>query len=178
MKKLAMSLATIALVSTLAMAATRAYFTGSTTTSDNTFAAGTLTLSVKGPNNQTTRIFSLQNLHPGSWDATGTATLKNTGTVKGEAWMEITNVRPKNGVLGNLVKISVEKNKDWWHRHDMPQSLNRSIGDRIDLGDLKKNESMPVTIYAIWPNGSPAKDNPGQGQTATFDVVFHLDQKM
>lgn len=184
MKRLALSFASIAFVSILAVGATSAYFTYQTTAAGNTFAAGTLKLDLN-KENSLTRAYTINNIAPGARDLAGKVILKNSGSVDGHVWLEIKNVHTTgDGTLGNLIRASFQKNsgdRDWDRdnsRFGGTRSLNASRNDKVDLFNLKAGASVPLSVYVIWPNGKPATDNPAQGQTTTFDVVFHLDQKM
>jgi predicted ribosomally synthesized peptide with SipW-like signal peptide len=175
MKRIALSLMTIAAVAVMATSATGAYFSDSADVSDNTFTAGTLDLKVNGADSAS-QVYKFNNLKPGAWDLTGQAILKNTGSVEGHAWLEIVNVR-NTGELGSLVKASFQENDQDWTRFGGTTSINASEGQKVDLFDLAPGASEPLVVYAVWPNGTPATDNPAQGDSVTFDVIFHLDQK-
>ena len=178
MKRLALSLASIAFVSILAIGATSAYFSNQSTATGNTFAAGTLDLDLNN-RSSLTRAYKVNNIAPGAWDLAGQVILKNAGSIDGHAWLEITRVRTTgNGALENLVRASFQENVSPWTRFGGNDSVKASQNTKIDLFDLKAGDSMPLVVYAIWPNGTPAIDNPAQGETTTFNVVFHLDQKI
>jgi hypothetical protein len=176
LKKLAKSIAIIALVSTLAIGTTKAcFFSGSTSAQGNTFAAGVLDLEVNGRYGLT-RVFSVTNLKPGADDFAGQVTLRNPSKIDGKAWLEIKKVRTTgNGALGNLVKASFRANGQ---TYGGITSIKDSQGVRVELFELPNKTSKPLALFAVWPNGLPTIDNHAQGQKTTFDVVFHLDQKM
>jgi len=179
MKQLALSLVSIAFVSILAIGATSAYFTDQSTATGNTFAAGRLDLDLNNKDSLT-QTFVVADIAPGDRELAGRVVLKNDGSVDGRVWLEITNVRTSNNrAFANLVRASFKLDS---RHHDSTfggtYSINAAQGRRVDLFDLDAQESQTLAVYAIWPNGSPAVDNPAQGGTATFDVVFHLDQKM
>jgi predicted ribosomally synthesized peptide with SipW-like signal peptide len=176
MRRLALSLVSIAFISILAIGATSAYFTDQSTASGNTFAAGRIDLDLNGKDSLS-HAYSVNNIAPGAWTLAGQVILKNDGTVDGHTWLEIKNVRTNgNGSLGSLVKASFQKNVEPWTRYGGVNSVKASENVKVDLFDLKAGASIPLVVYAVWPDGSPATDNPAQGQTTTFDVVFHLDQ--
>lgn len=88
MKRIIQSVAVIAVVSVLAIGATRAYFSDIETASGNTFAAGVLNLEL-GAGNPIP--FSLSNLIPGQ-SGTGKVTLTNaTGSIDGDLDIKIAN---------------------------------------------------------------------------------------
>jgi predicted ribosomally synthesized peptide with SipW-like signal peptide len=178
LKKIVISVFSIAVVSILAVGATRAYFSDQANANGNTFAAGTLDLTLNNKNGLS-HAYTITNLMPGDWNLTGQVILKNTGTVNGHAWLEITNVHTSgNGALGNLVEASFQENVAPWTRYGGTTPIAVSANTPVDLFDLNAGASVPLVVYAVWPNGTPATDNPGQGETTTFDVVFHLDQKI
>ena len=85
MKKLAKSLAIIALVSTLAIGTTKAcFFSGTAAATGNTFAASVLELKINGQDGLT-RAYSITDLKPGAWDLTGQVILKNPSKTDGRA---------------------------------------------------------------------------------------------
>lgn len=80
MNKIILSVATIGVVAAIAIGATTAYFSATTTTGTNTFTAGTLDLTSANPG--TTLPITVTNVKPGD-SGTGTVELKNTGSVDG-----------------------------------------------------------------------------------------------
>lgn len=82
MKRIAMSLATIATVAMLAVGATGAYFSSSISNSGNLFTTGTLVLNVNGTNQAgQTAVFGEGNLAPGDVIPEHTFTVANVGTL-------------------------------------------------------------------------------------------------
>ena len=193
MKKILLSFLGIALVSLAAVGATVAYFSDTEIGEDNTFSAGTLDLKTNDVDGVTSA-YVLTNMKPGAWDLAGQVILKNAGTVKGHAWLEITNVKnlenscidPEDGdtscgsgddqgELGDKAKSSFQINVSPWTRYGGSDSINDSEGTRVDLFDLDAGDTMPLVVYGVWPEGGNS-DNLAQGDSVTFDVVFHLDQ--
>jgi len=178
MKRLALSLVSIAFVSILAIGATSAYFSDRSTAAGNTFAAGTIELKLNNKDGLN-HTFVVDDIAPGDRDFAGKVVLKNAGSVDGHVWLEITNANTTaNGSLGDLVRASFQEDLRNHHRPIFggTDSINASQDKKVDLFDLKARDSKTLAVYAIWPNGTPATDNPAQGETVTFDVVFHLDQ--
>lgn len=96
MKRITLSLMTIATVALLSVSATGAYFVDIEEIKGNTFAAGSLDL-VLGDSQ--TLPFSLSNLKPGDED-TGTVTLTNAGTLDGKLTINWTATSDsENGIL-------------------------------------------------------------------------------
>lgn len=183
MKKLARSIAIIALVSTLAIGTTKAcFFSGNAAAANNTFAAGVLDLEINSRYGLT-RAYSVTDLKPGANDFAGQIILKNPSKINGHAWLEVKNVKTngngafRNGALGNLVRANF-KNVYSGQTYGLQTSIKASQDKKVDLFDIPKKTSVPLALYAVWPDGLPEIDNPAQGQVTTFDVVFHLDQKM
>ncbi|HRY62682.1 MAG TPA: TasA family protein [Candidatus Paceibacterota bacterium] len=81
MKKIVLSVAIIALSTTVIVGATRAYFSDTETSTGNTFAAGTLDLNLDGADTNSVK-FTVTNTAPG---ASGTSywTVKNVGSLAG-----------------------------------------------------------------------------------------------
>lgn len=92
MNKILMSLITIALVSVVAVGATRAYFSDTETSTGNNFTAGTLDLKVDSQNDPNIVHVTLSNMKPGQI-ASYMWTLSNVGSLSGKPWIEITNLK-------------------------------------------------------------------------------------
>ena len=173
---------------------TGAWFSDTATTSENNLVAGTLDLLINGQDDAV-QTYKIANLSPGAWDLTGQAVLKNDGTIAGQLWFEITNVRnldngcsnpeikagdttcglgTDQGELGSLVKASFQANVDPWTRYGGGNVIDASIGQRVDVTELAPGQSYPLVVYVVWP--SSASDNLAQTDSVIFDVVFHLDQ--
>ncbi len=170
-----------------------AYFSDTETAADNSFAAGTLDLKT-GNTDGVSQSYTVTNLKPTDWALAGQINLKNDGTIPGNLWLEIKNVKnlennciePEQeagdatcdefgGELGNFIRPSFQMNADPWTRYGGSLTLNASEGIRVDIKTLQPGEVLPMTLWATWHDSSPL-DNLAQGDGATFDVVFHLDQ--
>jgi predicted ribosomally synthesized peptide with SipW-like signal peptide len=173
MNSIIKSLFVVVAVAAVAGGATYSIFTDTQTATGNTFSSGTLSLTTNNAQG-VTHTYSVSNLKPGSWDAAGQVELKNTGSIDGHAWFEVKNIVQTN-TLGAFVFPKFSANVAPWAKYGPSSSLNGYNGVRVELEDLKPGEILPVFLYATWP--PTANDNDGQGGTATFDVVFHLDQK-
>ena len=100
MKKILLSLVMIAVVSSVAVGATKAYIDDTETSLGNTFSAGTLDLKVDGQDDLAVVHVTLANMKPGDGIGTGghstiqyTWTLCNTGSLPGRPSIEFTNLR-------------------------------------------------------------------------------------
>lgn len=173
MKRIILSLAIVIAVGAIAGYATYSYFSDTQTAAGNTLAAGTLTLTTNDTAG-VTRAYSVSNLAPGAWDAAGQVELKNTGTIKGHAWFEVKNI-VQTKILGDFIFPKFELNAPpYGIQYGPNSSLNAYDSLKVDVKDLNPGETVPIFLYANWPPTS--HDNDGQGGTATFDVVYHLDQ--
>lgn len=181
-KKIVASLVMIGAMVALATGATVAYFSDQVNDTGNTIAAGTLSLTVNGSHNAATDTFHVSNLVPGGWSTAqgaGGVALKNTGSTHGDAWFTIANINTTgNGSLANLVTPICELNDAPYGVTYTPAnySLNQLNGYKVDIGALNPGQTVDIYCYNLWPNGTPAVDNAAQGQSITYDVVFHLDQ--
>jgi predicted ribosomally synthesized peptide with SipW-like signal peptide len=199
MRKLFLSLAVVGITSAIAIGATSAYFSDTETSSANTFTAGTLDLAIDGQNgSQVTTKYTLTNWYPGKSSMVGGFTVKNTGTVSGKFWMEIKNVvNNENGVslveanagdtttgategeLGQFISGYFQENvgPNWYHLNPSISSLNSIVGTHLipaDGGVLNPGQEIPIVFYTNWV--PTATDNVAQGDSVSFDLVFHLDQ--
>jgi spore coat-associated protein N len=92
MQRILLSLLTVGLAASLAVGATRAYFSDTETSTGNTFTAGTLDLKVDDKDDPNVVHVSLTGMKPGS-TASYSWTLKNAGSLAGKPWIEITNLK-------------------------------------------------------------------------------------
>jgi hypothetical protein len=192
MLRIAKSLITVIAVAAIAVGATGAIFTDTVTSHGNSVTSGTLTLTVNGTHSPSA-VFSATNMHPlgiSGWGSAsdaapnaGGVALKNTGSIKGHAWLEITNIVTSggngDGSLANRVKpVFALNGPSYGYLPTVPAnaSINQLNGVKVDVKDLDPNETINFVIYELWPDMGPAIDNLAQGQTVTYDVVFHLDQ--
>ena len=109
MKKLLLSILTIALVGSIAFGATRAYFSDTAESTGNTFSAGTMDFRIARPGGTDHRIFSVSNLKPGQV-VEGYFVVVNDSTagldMKWKAWIpDFTN-----GYLDSVLDVQVTMN--------------------------------------------------------------------
>jgi len=84
MKKILMSLVTVALMASVTVAATRAWFSSTQTISGNTLSSGTLTIGLTGNEAETQQTFDLGevgNMEPGDITETAVIEIENTGSL-------------------------------------------------------------------------------------------------
>ncbi len=103
MKKIILSLIIVGAVAVAVTTATQALFSDIETSFDNTFATGTLDLTVGGENDPNVVHITYEDLAP--CDGTGGAehstvqyqwTLANVGSIVGQPWIEITNLEDRD----------------------------------------------------------------------------------
>ena len=96
MKRIILSLIVLALAGTVAIGATRAYFSDTETSTGNTFSAGTLDLKTGGGDSNIT-MFTVTNTYPGA-SGSATVALKNDGNINGFVDLQpITLLDEENG---------------------------------------------------------------------------------
>jgi hypothetical protein len=173
-KKFILGTLSLILIGVLAfgMVGSGAWFTSTAASNQNSLTAGTLSLDVNGQATQT-QGFTAMNLKPGDWALTGSATLKNTGSVPGHLWYEIVNISPSNSLTGHLYP-QMQQNVAPWTRYGSGPTFAVAQGARVDVADLAPGASLPMVLYVSWP--STSSDNDAQGQSFVFDIVWHLDQ--
>ena len=198
MKKILLSILTIALVTTIAIGATRAYFSDTETSNGNTFVAGTLDLTVDGNNGVNTVEFNLTNLYPG-YQPNGGFPVSNIGSVNG--YLNLTSITVTNnennciepeteagdtscnvteGELGSVLnlRLFVDRNSDGWISTGEPVLYNGPLSDVPAA--LTFNEALNAgansRIGAILDWWSSANDNKAQGDSAVLNMTFSLSQ--
>ncbi|MDD2823107.1 MAG: TasA family protein [Candidatus Daviesbacteria bacterium] len=196
MNKILMSLLMIIMVATVATGATNAYLSDTETSTGNTFAAGSLDLNVDGGNTNVVK-FNVSNLRPGN-QPIGTWRLNNVGTLNG--YLNLKNIAltnaggaftdpeaeagdPENaGNLGTLldVQLFVDTDGNGWVGTGEPVLYSGPFGGLAD--HYNQNLLIPagganyVTLQVNWHSHAGTLDNKGQGDTATLDMTFELDQ--
>jgi len=200
MKRIALSLMTIATVAVLATNATGAYFSDTETSNGNTFTAGSLDLNLDGGNTNVVK-FNVNNMRPGN-QPTGSWNLENVGTINGyvdienvsvtsaenscvEAEEEAGDVTCGNpgigeGELQNVlgVNLFVDYGKDGWF----------SAGDKVIYNGLAKdmpshfelneplNAGSDFNVRGIINWWSTSSDNLAQGDSMVLDMTYELGQ--
>jgi predicted ribosomally synthesized peptide with SipW-like signal peptide len=204
-KKILVSMMVIGLVAALAGAGLYALFSDTETSTGNTFSAGTLDLKVGGKDDPEVIQIVLDNIKPG-WSREYRWTLKNAGTLDGILWFEVTNIVNKdNGViepeqgapdedgteLGELGakmthKINFFKPGTYFDA-SRPRdgsrtgpkiehwiSLNSLAGHKWYYQDILKSGEEKDLCIVLKLDSSVG--NCVQGDSVSFDIVFHLDQ--
>lgn len=100
MKKILLSLITIALVASVTGGATLAQFNDTETSTGNTFSTGSLDLQINKENGPFTMLFSANGMEPGGTYSGGCVTLTNVGSIPGKLTLKVQNpVSNENDVL-------------------------------------------------------------------------------
>jgi len=100
MRKVLLSLMTIALVGILIGGGVHAYFADTETSTGNTFTAGTLDLRVDSENPWTSTAVTVSDMEPGVAAADVDLTCENVGTLTGDLYMRITSVSDAGSTIG------------------------------------------------------------------------------
>jgi hypothetical protein len=171
----------------LAVGATGAYFSDTILAADNTITAGTLSMTVNGSTNPNA-VFTANNMSPGGASGWATAvgaggvTIKNTGSITGDAWLDIQNINVTGGVggdtsLADRIQPVIELNQPPYGTvYASGQSMNALNGVDVNIGNLAPGQSISIFIYDLWPDAGVTLDNQAQGETLNYTVAFHLDQ--
>jgi len=195
MNKIILSLVTIFAVAAIAAAATAAYFSDTETSTGNTFAAGTLDLTVDSTiNGQNTVKFTIGNMKPTDIQ-TGIYILNNTGSIDGYLDLESISVaNSENGILEpeqqagdatvdtgelqTLIDLII------WIDADNNGLPNETLIYSGKAGSVAGNYDVDQVIAASgntklgvrvdWP--SQANDNQAMGDDMTLNMTFELLQ--
>jgi predicted ribosomally synthesized peptide with SipW-like signal peptide len=188
MKRILMSLLTIALVSTVAIGATKAYFTSDVVLSSNTFSTGTIVLT--DTRESWMLPFSITNMKPGDWNRRW-VTVKNNGTLDID-FLKVnkSNVVDSSNLLGQIVVSATGRvgsadsayfTDDWMTLGSKPTASswfnNSDLLDtafyRTPAGVIHPGETYTMTFDFTLPT---TVGNDFQGKTATFDLTFTGEQ--
>jgi len=199
MKKIAMSLMTIAAVVALSVGATGAYFSDVETSTGNTFSAGTLDLNVDGKEGTQVVHVSFANVVPAvQWQGAEYDhqwVLKNTGSVPGSITYKIKNIKnyendcinPEakagdiscgvlEGELGSQLKMVFQLNQaPYGYNQDIyPLNSAENVAYTPAAYHLNAGESKNVFTRSWLINA--ANNNLVQGDAVEFDIEFTLNQ--
>ncbi len=187
----------IGLTSVLAVGATTSYFSDTEISSGNTFAAGTLDLTVDG-SSTIVKHFDISNMKPGQIFGRQTFILKNIGNLSGVPKICLTNLQniestgstefEKDGTPGELganIELIVDTNGHWLMTAGQKLNTfngrcwtpsNPQDGEFIASGSdvLSPNEEMTFGIRLDLPITAT---NDIQGDSVSFDLEFNLEQQ-
>jgi hypothetical protein len=173
MKKIALSLATIAAMLTMTVAATGAYFSDARLVSGNTFSTGTVTL-----NKSWLAPIAITGLYPGA-EKTATFNVQYTGSVKGDLYFGFQHASG-GAVLGQDLSFAVEQTDGnghslgyvtGWVTADFPYQNWIKIAS-----GLNQNDPVYYTVHVKMTDTGVAQ-NTEQGQTALADIVLYAVQQ-
>lgn len=195
--KLIMTISAIAISASLVIGGTFAAFSDYGTSNSNTFAAGTLDLTVDGMENHDAK-FAVTNMAPGS-QPTGQFVLKNKGTING--FLNISNITVVNseniltapeilagdksadiGELGSVVNVRlyIDTNSDGYLStgettfYDGPVS-NLPANIKLNTALLAGAE---IKINAVFDWWDTVNDNLAQDDSMSLNCKFDLTQKV
>jgi predicted ribosomally synthesized peptide with SipW-like signal peptide len=201
MKKILLSLLTVALVSSSAVGATQAYFSDTETSTGNTFAAGSLDLAVDENNGLNTVKFTVANMRPGN-QPKATYTLNNVGSLNGYLDLENISVSSnENGCLepetdagdancdnpglgqGELqdvvnMRLFLDGDCNGWIGTGETVFYNGDTGSVASNYELDEqiNAGDHVCVTALFDWWSTVDDNKAMGDDMTVNMTFELAQ--
>lgn len=203
MKKTLFTMMALVLVIGLAGAGTFAYFSDTETSTDNTFTAGTLDLTVNGKNGENVQLFDVSNLKPTS-QPRGSYRINNIGSIAG--FLDIENISfanyenecvepeleagdttcgadPDQGELGAQLNLRMflDRNTDGSISVGDQMIFNGRVDSLPTSFDL--NEPVPAgggvdvvaEIYDWW-SGQDINDNLAQSDRLVVNMTFELGQ--
>jgi len=175
MKKIALSLATIAAMLTMTVAATGAYFSDSKVVSGNTFTTGTVRIdqSLQAP-------ITITGLYPGADKTSDIFPVTYNGNINGDLYFGFKHVSG-GAVLGDVLYFQVEKiNPDGssagyvytnWVQADYPYGNWTKVASGLTQG-----QTAYYKIHVMMADTGVAQNNL-QGQTALADIVLYAVQQ-
>ena len=201
MKRILISLMTIALVSALIGGGIYAYFSDVETSTGNTFTAGTLDLNLDGGNTNVVK-FTVSDVKPGD-SGGGSWTVANVGSIAGYLDLESISVSEAIGTttdpeeadeptgvdtiqLGTylMVHLFVDTNNngswdageaDIFGTDAAPAAINTIAASyALDLSLAATGGTNYITL--VWSVGT-GTDNRIQGDSVTLDITFELQQR-
>lgn len=197
MKNILLSLIIIALVSTVSVLVTKAYFTDKKVSAGNTFAVGTLNLEVGDFNGASLEPFIISDIGSGVNSGEKTWKTKNTGSLPGQLIVTIENIQNNEngcnepeemvdstcgtpgvgeGELGNFIKVIFSQNGNKIVERYLSNIANKNQIEIIDSSNLIVLE--PNTELELKMEWSADEDygNEIQSDSLSFDMGFSLRQ--
>lgn len=200
MKKILISILTIAFAASLSVGATSAYFSDTETSNGNTFTAGTLDLNIDGGNTNVVK-FTVNNMRPGNQPKNG-FTLANVGSING--YLDMENISISNnengcvdpeidagdttcdtpgagqGELQDVVNLTlfIDYGCDGWISTGDVVFYNDYAGNLPGNFELDEplNAGNTVCVEALFDWWSTTDDDKAQGDDMTLDMTFELGQ--
>lgn len=179
MKKIAMSLTTIAFVAMMAVGATGAYFTSTAYVNNNTFSTGTLELRVNGQPAVSGAVFTA--VAPGELKTSGVYGINNYGqpwfagpsnlTAK-KLKLNVTNPNDFGSGLWQDVYVKVEVNRGWPTWEQVYSGKLKDLSN-VNLFGTRWTELIPGSTedfrYTVWLPDNHTNQNALMGKTLTWD---------
>jgi len=196
-KKFTYSILAILLVTSLSVIGTYSYFSATRTTNANKFSVGTLDLDVES-NGSKLEPFVIENLgNKVNISGTKTWTIKNTGSLPGQLFLNLQNVvnnengcndqekaadptcdaPGKLGNLGNIITLKVQFDGIDQVQSTLATDQQDKIGtDWAALSPVILQAGEEKTITAHWLTDGSSYGNEIQGDDTQFDMNFRLAQ--
>lgn len=193
MKKILVSVLIVGALLAVISGATMAYFTSDVSSTNNTFAAGTMTFTIKDPSTTGHQVFDVSGLKPGQ-TVTRYMAVANDSTqdmdMKWEAWIS------GSGDLGNVLKAKVTHNPAGYDYTSLltggytipgPEELMCDFTPISSLGsgnttltwESPKAPAFQPKQAAVYKLEVKMDENAGdayQGKTFTGAINFHATQ--
>jgi len=173
MKRIALSLMTIAVVATMAASATNAYFSDTKIVANNTFSTGTVTLG-----EVYNMPINISGLYPGAEKSSDLVAVNYTGSLKGDLYFGFKEV-PGHANFTNYIKFQVEvldsngNHVDWVYP-TWQEALYPYTDWTKAASGLNQNDWARYKVYVQMGTDTP---NSLQGKTAYADIVFYAIQE-
>jgi predicted ribosomally synthesized peptide with SipW-like signal peptide len=171
MKKILLSLLTIAAVSSSTVGATRAYFSDTETSNENTFAAGNIDLTVDDKNGENVAKFHITNMRPGN-QPTAKYQLKNIGTING--YLDLKNISVTNEE-NTLIEPETEAGDLSDDAGELQDVVNMRLywdndcNGSYSTGDEQIFTGMTGSVAASYNTNKPLNSGNTQCMMAVFD---------
>lgn len=196
MKQIALSIAMIALVASVAVGATKALLSDTETSNGNTFTAGSLNLTVDGNDGINTVKWNVGPMVPGN-QPKGTFHLANTGNINGyldlenivvtslentiiEPETEAGDVSDPEGELEDVLNLRLftDLNCDGWISTGDTTFFDGKVG--TIASNYNQNISIPAggnaCVTGIYDWWSTPDDNKAMTDSFDLDITFELGQ--
>jgi predicted ribosomally synthesized peptide with SipW-like signal peptide len=203
MKRILIAIMTLVVVLGLAGTGAFAFLGDKETATGNSYTAGTINLTVGAQDDPNVQHIVMDPIAPHKADYTYQDfnkqwVVKNEGNLPGTFWAEIKNiVNNENGIiepeanagdttasageLGDLTWVQFSRNQaPWGSLSPKFKPFNTALDVPTTPVVLQPGESLNFYMWFDWPTSGLTDfygvDNTAQGDSLTFDVVFHLEQ--
>lgn len=198
-RKVLLSLAIIAAVSSITFAVTRAFFRDTETSTGNSFTVGTLDLAVDNSNGANFEPFIIEGIGAsGNIEGGKTWTVKNVGSLPGKLFFSVANINnlengcnePEaevdttcgvpgdgEGDFGAIVSAKISIDSVEKYSANLLEDQSISFSDQWNaLESLIIEPGSQVEVAMDWYAPKDSYGNEIQGDSLTFDVAFDLEQ--